>query len=326
MSAVLEARYRWLLRAYPPAYRRERGDEMIGTLMEAATPDQSRPSLRESLSLAVRGLQTRAGVHRPRPRGGMWTGAIRIAVLLLLADTAAVSVARTGAVVSRWVTDHELGLATNLLHPLETVLVAAALLLVAAGRYRLGLLTAVAGWVTMFTIELFASNSSVSTDPATGKFVYTYPDDLWQSITRTFDVVGVDVTMWPLPLAVLLTLPLLRWRPTGTPRPWLWLLAVPAAVILLPTNFDATTELHPWGSVIAMVALLLWAVVDARATIASATLLLPPVAAPIFFYAHPHWAKGGTPASYWAWMWIFAGGAVVLLAVGTLRARRQSRI
>ena len=31
---ALERRWRWLLRAYPAWYRRERGDEMLGTLME----------------------------------------------------------------------------------------------------------------------------------------------------------------------------------------------------------------------------------------------------------------------------------------------------
>ena len=38
------ARCRWLLRAYPAWYRRDRGGEMLGTLLEASRPDARWPS------------------------------------------------------------------------------------------------------------------------------------------------------------------------------------------------------------------------------------------------------------------------------------------
>jgi hypothetical protein len=42
----LERRCRWLLRAYPAWYRRKRGEEMLGTLLEASPPDRRWPSAR----------------------------------------------------------------------------------------------------------------------------------------------------------------------------------------------------------------------------------------------------------------------------------------
>ena len=46
-SQQLERRYRRLLVAYPGRYRRERGEEMLTTLLETAAPDQSWPSRRD---------------------------------------------------------------------------------------------------------------------------------------------------------------------------------------------------------------------------------------------------------------------------------------
>jgi hypothetical protein len=39
----LERRARWLLRAYPAAYRADRGEEIIGTLLEAVPPGRDWP-------------------------------------------------------------------------------------------------------------------------------------------------------------------------------------------------------------------------------------------------------------------------------------------
>jgi hypothetical protein len=50
MSA-LERRCRVLLLAYPAAYRRERGDEIIGTLLMATPPGRQWPLLRDGLAL-----------------------------------------------------------------------------------------------------------------------------------------------------------------------------------------------------------------------------------------------------------------------------------
>jgi hypothetical protein len=55
----LERRCRWLLRAYPAWYRRDRAGEMLGTLQEASGPGQSWPSLRDARTLVTGGLRVR---------------------------------------------------------------------------------------------------------------------------------------------------------------------------------------------------------------------------------------------------------------------------
>lgn len=72
-DAELERRYRRLLLAYPRSYRRYRGDEMVATLLDAAAPDQRRPTAAARRDLVVRGLRCRFGV-----RGGplAWVGAV----------------------------------------------------------------------------------------------------------------------------------------------------------------------------------------------------------------------------------------------------------
>lgn len=59
MSA-LERRYRRLLRAYPTSYRKERGAEMLGTLLETAPDGTTRPSVRDAGALLMGGLRVRA--------------------------------------------------------------------------------------------------------------------------------------------------------------------------------------------------------------------------------------------------------------------------
>ncbi|BCJ43429.1 hypothetical protein GCM10010168_42610 [Actinoplanes ianthinogenes] len=55
----LELSYRRLLWAYPRFYRRERGLEILTTLMDAAEPGQTRPSRGEALHLLLIGLRYR---------------------------------------------------------------------------------------------------------------------------------------------------------------------------------------------------------------------------------------------------------------------------
>ena len=55
----LERRCRWLLRAYPAWYRRDRAWEMLDTLLEASQPGQSWPSLRDARALVTGGLRLR---------------------------------------------------------------------------------------------------------------------------------------------------------------------------------------------------------------------------------------------------------------------------
>jgi hypothetical protein len=76
----LERRAHLLLRVYPAAYRRERGEEIIGTLLETSA-DRTWPRLRDVCALAVGGLKARAAQNRQRPVGAN----LRVAVMAGLA-------------------------------------------------------------------------------------------------------------------------------------------------------------------------------------------------------------------------------------------------
>ncbi|MEV4508444.1 hypothetical protein AB0K00_05750 [Dactylosporangium sp. NPDC049525] len=59
MTAPLERRYRRLLLAYPAAYRRSHGAELLTALLDAAGPDRVRPSRRDVVDLVRGGLRQR---------------------------------------------------------------------------------------------------------------------------------------------------------------------------------------------------------------------------------------------------------------------------
>jgi hypothetical protein len=75
--AALERRSRWLLRAYPADYRRERGGEIIGTLLETTPGGRAWPRPSDARALAVGGLRTRAAQNRRLSA----TANLRIAVM-----------------------------------------------------------------------------------------------------------------------------------------------------------------------------------------------------------------------------------------------------
>jgi hypothetical protein len=60
----LERRARALLHAYPAQYRRDRAEEMIGTLLEAAPPGRSFPAARDTWALIAGGRHARAARNR----------------------------------------------------------------------------------------------------------------------------------------------------------------------------------------------------------------------------------------------------------------------
>jgi hypothetical protein len=75
---ALERRSRVLLRAYPAAYRRVRGEEIIGTLLEATPIGRTWPRPRDVRALVTGGLKARAAQNRH-----LTTAAnLRIAVML----------------------------------------------------------------------------------------------------------------------------------------------------------------------------------------------------------------------------------------------------
>jgi hypothetical protein len=74
-STPLERRYRHWLLAYPAEYRRRRGDELVGTLLDLAGPGRTRPRPFDALDLVRAGLGRRVRrfvgdlLTAPRRRG-----------------------------------------------------------------------------------------------------------------------------------------------------------------------------------------------------------------------------------------------------------------
>lgn len=62
----LTRHYRRLLLAYPRAYRRERGEELLGLLLDTTPPGRTRPTVTGALDLVRNGLRCRLG--RPASR------------------------------------------------------------------------------------------------------------------------------------------------------------------------------------------------------------------------------------------------------------------
>ncbi|MEH1124288.1 hypothetical protein [Micromonospora sp. CPCC 206061] len=133
-----------------------------------------------------------------------------------------------------------------------------------------------------------------------------------------------DPTLLPLPLALLLIAPLIGWPATGTRRPLPWLLGVPVAAILLPTDYEVTLGWQPWATFVAMVGFLVWMAVDARATMAAGVLILPLILALVTVYA-----RGGLEQPETLTVVSFGAlviGAVTLLTVGAFGLRRQAQL
>jgi hypothetical protein len=84
MSGRLQRRYERLLFTYPSAYRGAHGEEMIGTLLEAARPDQQFPAPREAVSLLLGGLRTRAHQAAMQSPRRLWADGLHLGVLLIV--------------------------------------------------------------------------------------------------------------------------------------------------------------------------------------------------------------------------------------------------
>lgn len=69
MNDAYERRCRLLLRAYPPRYRRSRGAELLGTLLDAAEPGRDTPPLRDAWDVIRGGMLFRL---RDRPPVHWW--------------------------------------------------------------------------------------------------------------------------------------------------------------------------------------------------------------------------------------------------------------
>jgi len=284
MTAVLERRYRLLMRSYPQTWLGERGAELIGTLMEISEPGQQWPKPREASSLVLSGIRVRAGVDRLESPGRAWRDSIRPALVLLLA---------LQIVVQVWLTALSFGDLDGapvtwqlLAKPAVTCAIAggAAWALLAA-RLRLGVALAL---LTPLPAVLPPFNNT------------------WD----TYYVFAVVV--WWLPV-VGLAIPLLR-QPSA-PGPWRWQLTLPLLVLaslLVPLSGLYVVALTALALLLATC--LIWGIViDPRPAIALGLLLLVTI---------PQLLISASVLALVLPAFLLAGGA--LLATGAARAAHRN--
>lgn len=284
MTAALERRYRLLMGSYPQTWLGERGEELIGTLMEISEPGQQWPKPREASSLLLSGIRMRAGVDRLESPGQAWRDSIRPTLVLLLALQLVVQVWLT--VVSFGSVDGAPVTWQLLAKPAVTCAIAggAALALLAA-RPRLGVALAL---LTPLPAVLPPFNHT------------------WD----TYHVFAVVV--WWLPV-IGLAIPLLR-QPSA-PGPWRWQLALPLLVLaslLVPLSGLYLVALAALAFLLA--ACLVWGIViDPRPAIALGLLLLVTI---------PQLLVSASVLVLVLPAFVLAGGA--LLATGAARAAHRN--
>lgn len=93
----LERRYRRLLAWYPHGYREVYQDEMLGVLLDAAGPERTRPTIRETADLLTGALRYR--LPQAGSRGHQWrrviTGLIVSVLMIGVATTAIVALSNS---------------------------------------------------------------------------------------------------------------------------------------------------------------------------------------------------------------------------------------
>jgi hypothetical protein len=281
----LERGYRRLLRAYPAWYRRERGQEILDTLLAAAPHGRTWPSLRDCGALILGGLRVRAGQNRRLTTTANLRLAVLFGVALWLTTELSGDLGVLASIGMGW-----LHLAPR---PFAYVVVRGVVTLAAVG----------AAW---FAPRPAAAAISLIAIAAISL------------IAVATDAYRVQGAWWPLgEPAMLAALALLALGKERMPRTWLWLLGVELAaqtLAWLPSRslsflFGALNDL-PW---VILAALVLWAVVDARPAIAACVAAA--LGQAISF------ATGGWYGTQF--FWPLAWGAVLVLVM-TLRLRRQA--
>lgn len=300
----LERRYRWLLNIYPRPYREYRLDEMLETLLATADEHQRRPSLREAASLVVGGLRARTGADRLRSPVALRHSALRLSALALLvygltlaavapvADLAQIGYGAPAGIVDVW------GVAI-------AAALAVALLATAWGAYRVAFVAAVV------TVGAQHAHAGVSAG--------TWPADIVRN--------AGDSRLWPVLLAALALLPLLRAPRTRVTRPWVWLVpTVLAIVAFTPSPLNDWSDARTMSLYAFAAVALLAAPIDTRAPIAAFALLLVPASARISYHLlHTASAAHDLRVSA-APIATLAALLAATLAAATVTSRRHARM
>jgi hypothetical protein len=278
----LERGYRRLLRAYPAWYRRDRGEEILDTLLVAAPHGRTWPSLRDSSALIVGGLRVRAGQGRRLTTAVNLRLAVLFGVLLWLAKLSSSDLSFACEGWLHWVPPGQ--------HFAYQAACGLGMLVVAG-----------AAW--------FAPRPVVAAVSLITAAACTWP---WQG---PWWLLGQ-----PTMLAVLALLALGKER---LPRSWFCLFGAAFAVQTLksfaaftPPQYALNFWLFSHLPLATVVAVVLWAVVDARPAIAVGISAALGTAIPFVTYWYD------TTFGY-SWFWPLEWGAVLAL-VAALRLRRQA--
>ena len=89
---TLETHYKWLVRLYPTAYREQRGDEILSTLLESTDSERTWPSVGDTVDLVGHALRLRLGVGEHQPLGRLFVivGPCQLVMASLMAVIAVV--------------------------------------------------------------------------------------------------------------------------------------------------------------------------------------------------------------------------------------------
>jgi hypothetical protein len=240
----LERRCRLLLQAYPAAYRRDRGDEIIATLLEATPEGHSWPSLHDVRALIVGGLKTRGAHNRHLSTATNLRAAVLVGVAVYLCCNAAQAVSGT--------IREEVVLGSTLV----TQYWPTAWWTLAAGLLTLA--TIVLAWMSRRRVLVLAGAL-----PAAVAVSFA---SRWQ----TYEL--GDTVIW---LACLIAVVALSGG-TNHPSPrWVWLLGVMAVVPVVGSTQLEYVPLLPTLLLISVAVVSIgWTLVDARPVIAVTTYLL----------------------------------------------------
>jgi hypothetical protein len=239
----LERHVRWLLRCYPAAYRQARGEEILGTLLEATPPGQGWPRMRDMRALVICGLKARATQNRQRTTRANLRVAVMAGFAMYLSYWTAVYL---NVVVQQFLPN-----SVRISGPSFWTAVAAALLVGAA---------VVLAWTAPRPAVLAAALTASA-----------------GIVSYTLAVIGDPAAMLGprlLQVLALIGLAVLAPRAGHSSRHWLWLPgAIAVAVLLTPVGLSygwlSLGLISPWLPLLAMaVCGILWVTVDARLILA----------------------------------------------------------
>jgi len=306
----LERRARLLLRAYPPGYRADRGEEMLDTLLEATPDGRDWPSARDCWSLLAGGTRARRAINRQLGPAASLRQAVVLGLTLYLS----------------WASS-QFFLRDPLSSPHETpmlagLLLAATVLAVWADRRTLMVTTAVAGLAVL------------------AYYWYSY-GTMWAFRLQSHRHLPVRLLFFQLTPAVpvllaMLALVLLARRNGWPPRSWLILAGAPPLAMLVTRSGPVLLrpgpvpgvlwDLRPGVFLLLAIPALAWLATDARPALGVALALVLSQAVPLATAVQGAIVNRRPVAYVWQWdssnVEKLAFAVVMTVAIAWLLRRR----